>query len=59
MKKLRAALAKRAGDLILLAGAAVVSVGVGMYYLPAGLISAGVLLIAGVVLSSLGGGDRE
>lgn len=59
MKKLRVALAKRAGDLILLVGAAAVSVGVGMYSLPAGLISAGVLLIAGVVLSSLGGGDRE
>lgn len=57
MKKLRKAMAKYAADVVLIAGAAAVSVGTGMIYLPAGVIAAGVLMIAGVVLSSLGGGD--
>ena len=57
MKKLRKAMAKYAADVALIVGAAAVSVGTGMIYLPAGVIAAGVLLISGVVLSSLGGGD--
>ena len=57
MKKLRKAMAKYAADVVLIAGAVAVSVGTGMIYLPAGVIAAGVLMIAGVVLSSLGGGD--
>lgn len=57
MKKLRKALAKYAPDVVLIAGAAAVAVGAGMIYLPAGVITGGVLAIAGVVLSTLGGGE--
>lgn len=57
MKKLRKALAKYAPDVVLIAGAAAVAVGAGMIYLPAGVITGGVLAIAGVVLSALGGGE--
>jgi hypothetical protein len=38
-----------------LLGCALVSVGVGMIFLPAGLITAGLLLIAGAVLSGRAG----
>lgn len=54
MKKLRRALSARMGDFALLAGAGLTSVGAGMIYEPAGLICAGVLLMAGAVM---GGGD--
>lgn len=57
MKKLLKNLARYAVDLVLVAGAAAVAVGAGMIYLPAGLITGGVLAIAGAVLSSLSGGD--
>ena len=42
-------------SLALLVGAAAVSVGAGMIYLPAGVIAAGLLLMVGAVLG--GGGD--
>ena len=58
MEKLRKGLARYAGDLVLVAGAAAITVGAGMTYLPAGLIAGGVLAIAGVILNSLGGGDE-
>ena len=54
MKKLRRNLAGRMGDAALLAGAALTSAGAGMIYEPAGLICAGLLLMAGAVM---GGGD--
>ena len=57
MEKLRKGLARYVGDLVLVAGAAAITVGAGMIYLPAGLIAGGVLAIAGVILNSLGGGD--
>ena len=57
MRKLIKTLAQYAIDLVLVAGAAAVAVGAGMIYLPAGLITGGVLAIAGAVLSNLGGGD--
>ncbi len=57
MRKLIKNLAQYAIDLVLVAGAAAVAVGAGMIYLPAGLITGGVLAIAGAVLSSLSGGD--
>ncbi len=57
MRKLIKNLARYAIDLVLVAGAAAVAVGAGMIYLPAGLITGGVLAIAGAVLSSLSGGD--
>lgn len=58
MEKLRKGLARYAGDLVLVASAAAITVGAGMIYLPAGLIAGGVLAIAGVILNSLGGGDE-
>lgn len=58
MQNLRKALAKYAPDLVMLAGAAAVAVGAGMIYLPAGVIAAGILAIAGTVLNSLGGGGE-
>ena len=45
MNRLKQALGKYAADLILVAGAALVSIGAGMVYLPAGLICAGALAI--------------
>lgn len=49
MKQLKRTLAGRLGDFALLTGAALVSVGAGMIYFPAGLICAGVLLMVGAV----------
>lgn len=46
MKTLRAALP----DLLLVLAGGLISVGAGLIYLPAGLIVAGVLLAAGVIL---------
>ena len=43
-------------DLLLGLGAVLISVGVGWVYPPAGLVAAGVLLIAGGVLWARGGG---
>ena len=43
-------------DLLLALGSVLVSVGVGWVYPPAGLVAAGVLLIAGGVLWARGGG---
>ncbi len=59
MKRLKDALCKYAGDLVLLAGAASVTAGVLMIYIPAGLIVGGVLAIAGAVLASMGGGGGK
>ena len=59
MKRLLKALARYCNDLALLGGAVAVAVGVGMIYLPAGFIAGGVLVMAGAVLSSLGGGDSR
>lgn len=44
--------------LVLLGGAALVAVGAGMIYLPAGVIAAGVEAIVWWVLDSLDGGDK-
>ena len=59
MDKLKKALGRFATDLALIGGAAAIAVGVGMYSFPAGLIVAGILSIAGVVLSALDGGDGD
>ena len=59
MEKLKKALGRVLGDLMLILGAAAISVGIGLYSFPAGLIAAGVLSIAGVVLSSMDGGDAK
>lgn len=57
MKNLLKWLSRYCTDFVLLGGAVAVAVGIGMIYLPAGLIAGGVLTIAGAVFSSLGGGD--
>lgn len=48
----RATLAREASGYV---GAALVSLGVGLIYLPAGVIMAGVMLITGAVLSAIKG----
>lgn len=58
MKKWKEAVRRGTGDLALLAGAMLVSVGAGMIYLPAGLIAGGALVIGGAILHALGGGDE-
>lgn len=57
MSKLKKTLVACGAELMLLAGMAAVSVGVGMIYLPAGIIAGGVLAMGWAVLSMLGGGD--
>lgn len=54
MERLKKGLAGRLGDIALIAGAALTAAGAGMIYLPAGLITAGVMLMVGAVL---GAGD--
>lgn len=54
MEKLREALRGWLPDMVLVLGAAVLTVGVGMIYLPAGFIAGGGLLMAGAILN---GGD--
>lgn len=54
MRRFAKALAKNASMLVLLAGSAAASIGAGMIYLPAGLITGGVLAMAGAVLAMLG-----
>ena len=55
MKHLVKGLVTHLGELALLAGAAGVTVGTGMIFLPAGFIAGGVLAILGGVLSIWGG----
>ena len=57
MKNLVKGLMGHLGELALLAGAAAVSVGCGLIYLPAGLIAGGVLTIGSVL--SMWGGDEK
>lgn len=59
MRKMVKGLTGHLGELVLLAGAAAVAVGVGMIYLPAGLIAGGCLAIVGAVLSMWGGENAE
>ena len=53
MRRVAKALARNASMLVLLAGAAAASIGAGMIYLPAGLITGGVLAMAGAVVDML------
>ena len=57
MKALKDGVAAYATELMMTAGAALVSLGAGMIYFPAGIITAGVMLLAGAGLSCLGGGQ--
>ena len=51
MKRLQNVWKRYASDLVLGIGAGTVAAGVGMIYLPAGVITAGLLIIAGAVLA--------
>ena len=55
MEALKNGVAAYATELLMAAGAALVSLGAGMIYFPAGVISSGVMLLAGAILSCLGG----
>ena len=60
MEKVKHILCSYALDLIMGVGAAAVTIGAGMIYLPAGWIVGGALVIAGAGINSLsGGGDEE
>ena len=56
MKNLKKILGELLGDFILILGGALIAVGVGMIYMPAGVITSGVLIVAGIALSNRGGG---
>ncbi len=56
MKNLKKVLGDLLSDFVLILGGAMIAVGVGMIYLPAGVIAAGVLVVAGVALDNRGGG---
>lgn len=53
-KRFAVTLIKNVSIMALVAGAAVTSVGAGMIYLPAGLITGGVLAMVGAVVTMLG-----
>lgn len=57
MKHLKEAVATYAVELAMTVGAALVSLGIGMYSRPAGVIAVGVFILAGAVLSCMGGGQ--
>ena len=59
MKKRKNSLSSFLSDLTLIVGAALISVGVGMIYFPAGLITGGIFLVVGGVLEGLSGGDSS
>ena len=59
MKKIANSLLSHLAELVLVAGVAAVAVGVGMIYLPAGLIAGGVLTIIGAVVAMAGGSDSK
>lgn len=58
MRRIAIGLARHLAELALLGGAAAVAIGAGMIFVPAGIITGGVLAMAGAVLS-LWGEDTE
>ena len=58
LKRLQEGLRRWGTDLALVLGGAAIAAGAALIYLPAGLIAAGVLTIAGAVISSMGGGGE-
>lgn len=59
MKRIANCLMTHLAELVFLAGAASVTVGAGMIYLPAGFITGGALAVAGAVISLFGAGDEK
>lgn len=59
MKTVANHLVTHAAELVFLAGGAAVAVGVGMIYLPAGLIAGGGLAVVGASIAMFGAGERR
>lgn len=59
MKRIANCLMTHLAELVFVAGAAAISVGTGMIYLPAGLIVGGGVAVAGAVISMFGAGDGK
>lgn len=59
MKKLLQAIARNRADIAVILGGVLVAVGIGMIYVPAGVIAAGVITILFAIAGARGGGDEE
>lgn len=58
MKEIANCLMTHLAEMVFIAGAAAISVGVGMIFFPAGLITGGALAVAGAVISMIGGDGK-
>lgn len=58
MRHIAKTIAAHLSELVFVAGAAAAAAGVGMIYLPAGLITGGVLAMVGAGISLMGGNGR-
>ena len=58
MQKIAKTVAAHLAEIVFTAGAVALSVGVGMIYLPAGLIAGGLIAMIGSGISMLGGNER-
>lgn len=58
MKEIANCLMTHLAEMVFVAGAAAISVGVGMIFFPAGLITGGALAVAGAVISMIGGDGK-
>lgn len=58
MRKIAKTIAEHLAEIVFVAGAVVLSVGVGMIHLPAGLIAGGALAMTGAGISLMGGNGR-
>lgn len=59
MKRMANCLMSHLAEIVMLAGSVAVSVGIGMIYIPAGVIAGGALAIAGAVMSLYGAGEEK
>lgn len=59
MNNWKKGVSKYSTDLVMVGGAAAMVVGIGLIYVPAGMIAAGILAMAGAMLSILGGGGDK
>ena len=59
MKQIANCLVTHVAELVFLAGAASITVGVGMIHLPAGLIAGGSLAVIGASIAMFGAGERR
>lgn len=59
MKRMANCLMFHLAEIVMLAGATAVSIGAGMIYIPAGVITGGALAIIGSVMSLYGAGEEK